>query len=91
MTCLHLDFSRPMHFTCEASSPERTPGRSPEGHVASLVQEAKWRDWLGNGEVNLYNYLHSLGSAESYSCRMLVSFVGIHTDSYEDGKKDALR
>jgi len=27
----------------QASSPERTPGRSPEGHVASLVQEAEER------------------------------------------------
>ena len=73
-----------MHFigTWEASSPERTPGRSPEGHVASLVQEASSGgdfSWA-TGQVNLYNYLNWLGSAESYSCQMLVSFVGINTE-----------
>lgn len=42
MTVCTLKIEIDKHFigTWEASSPERTPGRSPEGHVASLVQEA---------------------------------------------------
>jgi hypothetical protein len=48
----------------EASSPERTPGRSPEGHVAFLVQEAASNQemvkinvfWVQNrGKSNVFN------------------------------------
>lgn len=33
----------PRHRPTEASSPERTPGRSPEGHVSQLLHEAEER------------------------------------------------